>query len=279
MKVVKQFIPMIMLMIIVSVAVPITGGKTKPNQNVNSSISFAKEETVNLHIEETQPAETVETTEEQPIVEERTSDEAVDTEEFTPGKYADIRMPDRSSTQIYTNTQEVKQEQTPEPAPEQTQVVEEINTQENYTAYNEKYVPSGRGRTHTIMAWQFITARSKQLDLINAAGRNYDANGFGRIDDRYVVAVKPYYGKIGDYLDVIKSNGSIIKCIVGDSKGSDGGGDQYMHRDGSIVEFCVDKYKFYSKYNGLGRYRTVIEFHPEWDASIDKIIHVGNYWD
>ena len=148
------------------------------------------------------------------------------------------------------------------------------------TNNSEKYVPSGRGKTHTIMGWQLITSKtSKQYKLRSEAGETYDENGFGKIGDRFVVAVKPYYGNVGDYIDVYKSNGEIIHCIIGDIKGSDGGGDAYGHADGSIVEFCVDKYRWYSAYNGLGRYISVSEYYPSWTAnSITKIINVGNYW-
>lgn len=150
----------------------------------------------------------------------------------------------------------------------------------SYSGGVEKVVPSGRGSNHTFMGWQLVTSKSsKQYKLRAQAGENYDSNGFGKIGDRYVVAVKPYYGSIGDYIDVYKCNGEVIKCIIGDAKGSDGGGDKYGHADGSIVEFVVDKHSWYSKYNGLGRYRTVGEFHPTWTSSnIAKIVNVGNYW-
>ena len=155
-----------------------------------------------------------------------------------------------------------------------------INTTSDATGV-EKYVPSGRGKVHTIMGWQLITSRSsKQYKLRDAAGETYDENGFGKIGDRFVVAVKPYYGNVGDYIDVYKSNGEIIKCIIGDIKGSDGGGDTYGHADGSIVEFCVDMYRWYGNYNGLGKYISVSEYYPSWtSSSITKILNTGNYWN
>lgn len=144
----------------------------------------------------------------------------------------------------------------------------------------EKYVPPGRGKTHTFMGWQLITSPSSaQYKLRSFAGENYDSNGFAKIGDRFVVATKPYYGTIGDYIDVYKSNGEVIKCVIGDQKGSDGGGDMYGHADGSIIEFVVDKYTWYSAHNGLGRYLSVGEFYPSWTTnSIIKIVHVGNFW-
>lgn len=179
------------------------------------------------------------------------------------------------------------QESTPEPTavPTPVSVIEESDAtktdSESYSDGIVKTVPSGRGSSHTFMGWQLVTSKSsKQYKLRAQAGENYDANGFAKIGNRYVVATKPYYGTVGDYIDVYKSNGEVIKCIIGDQKGSDGGGDKYGHADGSIVEFVVDKYKWYKRYNGLGRYLTVSEFHPSWAKhSITKIVNLGNYWN
>ena len=187
-------------------------------------------------------------------------------------------------------TEESVIEETPAPTPEATpeptvepEIKEEHDAKTDSNNYADgivKTVPKGKGSKHTFMGWQLVTNKSsKQYKLRKQSGENYDSNGFAKVGDRYVVATKPYYGKIGDYIDVYKSNGEVIKCIIGDAKGSDGGGDKYSHADGSIVEFVVDKYKWYSKHNGLGRYRTVGEFHPSWGKhSISKIVNIGNYW-
>lgn len=169
---------------------------------------------------------------------------------------------------------------TPEPKIENMEEYDAKTDSNNYSGGIVKTVPKGRGSKHTFMGWQLITNKSsKQYKLRVQSGEHYDSNGFARIGDRFVVAVKPYYGSIGDYIDVYKSNGEIIKCIIGDAKGSDGGGDKYGHSDGSIVEFVVDKYKWYSKYNNLGKYRRVDEFYPSWTKhNISKIVNVGNYW-
>ena len=34
-----------------------------------------------------------------------------------------------------------------------------------------------------------------------AAGMNFDSEGFGKIDGRYVVATTTTFGKVGDYVD------------------------------------------------------------------------------
>lgn len=199
---------------------------------------------------------------------------------FSTIVYADPIQPN-DQNQEQTSEQETVNEVTPEQSSSENKEENDAKTDSNnYSGGVEKTVPSGRGSNHTFMGWQLVTSKSsKQYKLRVQSGENYDSNGFAKIGDRYVVAVKPYYGSIGDYIDVYKCNGEVIKCIIGDAKGSDGGGDKYGHADGSIVEFVVDKHSWYSKYNGLGRYRTVGEFHPTWTSSnISKIVNVGNYW-
>ena len=129
------------------------------------------------------------------------------------------------------------------------------------TMWVERWVPEGRGSVHTMMGWQLVTCQtSNQYRLREDAGEYYDENGFAKINDRFVVATKPFYGTVGDYIDVYKANGEIIHCIIGDQKGIDGGGDEYGHADGSIIEFVVDMYRWYGPYNGTGNYLHVSNF-------------------
>lgn len=174
----------------------------------------------------------------------------------------------------------VVQEATPEPVVQESvaPVTQEVSTT---TTGISKHVPAGTGSKHTFMAWQMVTSpSSKQYKLKVSAGQNFDSDGFGIINGRYVVATKPYYGTIGDYIDVYKDNGEIIQCIIGDQKGSDGGGTQYAHGDGSIIEFVVDRYTWYKGYNGTSSYKSMTSCKPTWTSSnITKIINLGNYWN
>ena len=73
------------------------------------------------------------------------------------------------------------------------------------TIWVEKWVPEGRGSVHTMMGWQLVTCQSSNQYRLRAdAGECYDENGFAKINDRFVVATKPYYGTVGDYIDVYK---------------------------------------------------------------------------
>ena len=151
---------------------------------------------------------------------------------------------------------------------------------------NLKDVPSGYGKIHTYMGWQCITSpTSDQMKLRNAV-ESYDSEGFGRVGDRYAVAMKKYYGSVGDYLNITQDDGFTYKVALADIKGSENGSSgiaKYVHGDGSMVEFVVDKKSWYSKEKG-GNAASMhanpgsSSFHPELGHNIVKIEHVGNYW-
>lgn len=70
-----------------------------------------------------------------------------------------------------------------------------------------------------------------------------DKNGLRKVDNRYCIAMGSYYStKIGCKIDLVMSDGQVIKCILADVK-SDRHTDS-LHRkhriDGSVVEFVVD---------------------------------------
>ncbi len=139
-------------------------------------------------------------------------------------------------------------------------------------------LPSGLGRAHSYMGWQCITAKSSmQYKLREAAGMNFDEEGFGRIGDRYVVATTTTFGQVGDYIDVIQSDGTVIKGIIGDIKNqNDSGCNQWGHSNGQcVVEFVVDKSSWYGKKDNPGTPSN----HPEWSETITQIVNKGNYFE
>lgn len=139
-------------------------------------------------------------------------------------------------------------------------------------------LPPGLGSALPFMGWQCITSKSStQYKLREAAGMNFDENGFGIIGDRYVVATTSTFGNVGDYIDVVQEDGTIIKCIIGDIKNqNDAGCNKWGHMDGqAVVEFIVDKSTWYPDGESLKR---VTEFHPEWSQNITQIINKGSYF-
>lgn len=140
------------------------------------------------------------------------------------------------------------------------------------------YVPQGVGNVHPYMAWQLITDETTKQYQLRMEAEAYDENDFGVISNRYAVAVKPYYGKIGDFIDVIQMDDSVIHCVIAEYKGNEnidlhGENSMYYHTHMDIIEFVVNQYSWYN-----GDERTVYDYHPEWNQNIKAIYNVGNYW-
>ena len=140
-------------------------------------------------------------------------------------------------------------------------------------------IPEGNGERYTYMAWQAITSpSSNQYRLRETAGMNFDDEGFGRIDGRYVIACTTTFGQVGEYVDFKLEDGTILKCIIGDSKG--GVNPQYNvsewgHNNGkNVVEFIVDKNSWYNKKDNPGTPSN----HPEWNHRVTEAYVYGNYF-
>lgn len=147
------------------------------------------------------------------------------------------------------------------------------------TAGTSIKVPAGLGSVHTYMGWQMITSTtSTQYKLREKAGMLFDSEGFGKINNRYVIACTTTFGKVGDYIDFYQQDGTIIPCIIGDIKSqTDAGCTKWGHNDGHcIIEFIVDKETWYNSghpnpgTNGC---------HPEWNKNITKAVNGGSYFD
>lgn len=140
-------------------------------------------------------------------------------------------------------------------------------------------IPAGLGSVHTYMGWQTITSTSStQYKLREQAGMNFDSEGFGRINGRYVIACTTTFGQVGDYIDFYQEDGSVIQCIIGDIKNqSDAGCNEWGHLNGTcIVEFVVNKDTWYnSNHPNPGQQG----FHMEWNQNLTKAINGGNYFD
>lgn len=67
--------------------------------------------------------------------------------------------------------------------------------------------------------------------------------GIRTVDKRFCVAVgSGYSSTIGQYIDVVLENGTVLECIVADQKADEHTDDtnRYHRIDGSVVEFIVD---------------------------------------
>ena len=135
-------------------------------------------------------------------------------------------------------------------------------------------LPDGLGNIYAYMGWQCITNKSTdQYKFMVSTGMQFDEEGFGKVGDRYVVAVTETYGNVGDFIDVVQEDGTVLKCVIGDFKGIHE--SKWGHSNGkSVVEFVVDKASWYGNPD-----KYVSKLHPEWIQCVDKIINKGNYFD
>ena len=161
-----------------------------------------------------------------------------------------------------------------------------------------KSVPEGFGSVMSYMGWQSITSPSSMQYKLKQEAMGFDSDGIGKVGDRFAIAVKPYYGLTGDLLDVKYKDGTVLKGIVADVKGSENepgkGQSKYInmesnkrqlqmgvtdrvHADGSVVEWVVDKYN--GGFQGYGGNKTVASIHPEYKKDMANITKVGNFWE
>ena len=143
-------------------------------------------------------------------------------------------------------------------------------------------IPAGLGQYHTYMGWQLITSTtSTQYKLREQAGMNFDEEGFGIINGRYVIACTTTFGQVGDYIDFYQEDGTVIQCIIGDIKNqSDDGCNEWGHENGQvIVEFVVDYDTWYSGGEGSHVNPGNSSCHPEWNQPLTHAINGGSYFD
>lgn len=143
-------------------------------------------------------------------------------------------------------------------------------------------VPDGLGSVHTFMGWQQITSTtSAQYRLKELAGMNFDEEGFGKINGRYVIACTVTFGTVGDYVDFYQEDGTVIPCIIGDVKSqNDVGCTEWGHNNGQcIVEFVVDHDTWYTNGHGTHINPGTTQFHPEWNQNIIKAVNGGSYFE
>lgn len=136
-------------------------------------------------------------------------------------------------------------------------------------------IPEPFGTEYSYMGWQVITSKtSLQYKLREEAGMNFDANGLGVIENRYVIACTLKFGSVGDYIDWELEDGTIIPTVVGDIKNeADPGCNEWGHHNGlNVIEFVVDKSSWY----GTDKYPT--DFFPEWEKRAVRAFHRGSYW-
>lgn len=133
-------------------------------------------------------------------------------------------------------------------------------------------VPDGLGKYYTYMRWDAITNMdTEQGRLIKTAGKNYDSEGYGRVGDRYALAMTSTFGKIGDYVDVYMSNGRVIHGIIADEKSQEytawdhNPANKWGHNDGQCIVEWVTNWRNHDN--------------PPSDGTVIKVVNYGSYFD
>lgn len=112
------------------------------------------------------------------------------------------------------------------------------------------------------MGYQSITCKSsKQYKLQQKAKTG--KYGIRTVKGRYLIAMGTYYTKnVGDKFDIKLSDGTMLKCMIGDIK-SDRHTDtkrQKQKYDGSIIEFISDPAKMPANVKRAGSYSACKKF-------------------
>lgn len=129
-------------------------------------------------------------------------------------------------------------------------------------------IPNNSG-FKTYMSYGLFTSGSPQYQVQELAITNQD--GIREVDGRYCVAIGTHFkAKIGQYIDLILENDTVIPCVIGDKKAP-------QHTDPSNIfslgsgcasEFIVDTATIRQEVKQRGN----MSFNkPEWDSPVVKI--------
>lgn len=124
-------------------------------------------------------------------------------------------------------------------------------------------------RRKSYMDWRCITSvSSPQYKLQRKASTA--SNGIRTVNGRYCVALGSYYtSKIGKYVDLVLSNGKVIKCVIGDQKADrDTNSQNAIGHDGSAAEFIVTTSALSHKTRQMG---DVGYAHRGWTSKVVKV--------
>ena len=129
-------------------------------------------------------------------------------------------------------------------------------------------IPNYRG-FKAYMSYALFSHSSDQYLVQELAATNSD--GLRVVDDRYCIAIGTHFDtEIGQYIDLILENGTVISCIVGDKKAP-------QHTDPSNIfslgsgcasEFIVDTSAIHQEVKQRG---DVSLNKPEWESPVVEI--------
>lgn len=106
--------------------------------------------------------------------------------------------------------------------------------------YNAKSVVGDKRKSY--MDYRAITSKSSPQYKLQHKHAYTDDTGIRMVDGRYCIALGSHYThKIGQYVDLVLANGTVIECIIGDQKDDrDTNASHTIAHDGSATEFIVE---------------------------------------
>jgi hypothetical protein len=120
-------------------------------------------------------------------------------------------------------------------------------------------------------SWKAITAKNTPHYKLQNEYAYTNTDGIRMVDGRYCIALGSYFTTaIGQYIDIILENGTVIECILGDQKADIHTDNLHIaHPDGSVVEFIVDVDKIPTMARRMGN---MAYAHDEWKSPVVQII-------
>lgn len=132
------------------------------------------------------------------------------------------------------------------------------------------FYPAYHGQK-TYMDYRTITSTGTyEYKLQNTIAYTND-DGIRMINGRYCIAVGTAFGtRIGQYIDLVLENGTVIHCIMGDTKADEHTDPEHVFTvaSGCCSEFIVET----DKLNGVAKSGDVSNAHPEWKSAVSKVM-------
>lgn len=134
--------------------------------------------------------------------------------------------------------------------------------------YIDKDVSGDKRKSY--MDWKCITSRSSKQWKLQHNYAYTESNGVRAVNGRYCIALGSYYSHdIGQYVDLILENGTVIPCIIGDAKKNiDTKNNNSIGNDGSAAEFIVNTSSLSQKVRRSG---DVSDVNDSWNSNVDTV--------
>ena len=98
-----------------------------------------------------------------------------------------------------------------------------------------------------------------------------DAQGFQKLDGRYLIACTRTFGEVGDKIDFVMSDGTVLKCIIYDNKSQEKTFYKWGHHHGAVVmEFVGTAALESNPYKNLGLQKEHTVKAIRYDNILDK---------